>query len=125
MSGIFHEGRWYEGTGMFCSICGNSVYESDIQPEYSYQCFHCDMDMYLFEAFERDGGYLLPVMVARPVGGVTLNEGLEYLLDDDGRPRIFACQREAEDYLLGHGITETGLGSVYFVEVNGEDDDEG
>lgn len=125
MSGIFHEGRWYEGTGMVCSICGNPVYGSDIQPEYSYQCFHCDMDMYLFEAFERDSESLLPVMVARPVGGVTLNGGLEYLLDDDGSPRIFACQREAEGYLQGHGFTDAGLGAVYFVEVDGEDEDEG
>ena len=100
MNGVFHEGRWYEGTGMACSACGNPVYESDIQPEYSYQCFHCDMDMYLFEAFELDSEYLQPVMVARPMGGITLNEGLEYLLDGDGKPRIFACQREAEDYLL-------------------------
>ena len=75
MSGVFHEGRWYEGTGMACSICGNPVYESDLLPEYSYQCFHCDMDMYLFEAFERDSEYLQPVMVARPVGGITLNGG--------------------------------------------------
>ena len=80
--------------------------------------------MYLFEAFERGSEYLQPVMVARPVGGVTLNEGLEYLLDGDGKPRIFACQREAEDYLLTAGLTEAGLGAVYFVEVNGEDDDE-
>lgn len=75
MSGVFHEGRWYEGTGMACSICGNPVYESDNLPEYGYQCFHCDMDMYLFEAFERDSEYLQPVMVARPVGGITLNGG--------------------------------------------------
>ena len=112
MSGVFHEGRWYEGTGMACSICGNPVYESDLLPEYSYQCFHCDMDMYLFEAFERDSEYLQPVMVARPVGGITLNGGLEYLLDGDGKPRIFACQREAEDYLLGHGLTEADRGEI-------------
>lgn len=122
MSGIFHEGRWYEGTGMACSICGSPVYESDLLPEYSYQCFHCDMDMYLFEAFERDSEYLQPVMVARPVDGITLNEGMEYLLDGDGKPRIFASQAEAEAYLRMAGCTEAELETVYFVEV--EDDDE-
>lgn len=122
MSGIFYEGRWYEGTNMVCSICGNPVYESDAQPEYSYQCFHCDMDMYLFEAFERGGESLLPVMVARPVGGITLNEGLEYLLDDGGEPRIFESQAVAEAYLLAHGATEADLEMVYFVEVLADDE---
>ena len=36
MSGIFHEGRWYESTDMVCRRCGGPVYASDI-PEYSYQ----------------------------------------------------------------------------------------
>ena len=122
MSGIFHEGRWYEGTDMVCRRCGHPVYGSD-NVEYSYQCFHCDEDLYSFEVTEQDGLYLPPVMAARPAGGITLNEGLEYLLDEDGKPRIFASQAEAEAYLRMAGCTEAELETVYFVEV--EDDDEG
>ena len=47
MSGIFHEGRWYENTDMICRRCGRPVYDSD-NPEYRYQCFHCDEDFYSF-----------------------------------------------------------------------------
>ena len=43
MSGIFHEGRWYENTDMICRRCGRPVYDS-YNPEYCYQCFHCDED---------------------------------------------------------------------------------
>ena len=52
MSGIFHEGRWYENTDMICRRCGRPVYDSD-NPEYCYQCFHCDEDFYSFEVEER------------------------------------------------------------------------
>ena len=71
MSGIFHEGRWYENTDMICRRCGRPVYDSD-NPEYCYQCFHCDEDFYSFEVEEQDALYLPPVMVARPVDGITL-----------------------------------------------------
>ena len=83
MRGFFHEGHWYEDTGMTCRRCGHPVYRSDLA-EYAYQCFHCDEDLYSFEAMEPDGVYVPPVMVERPVGGIALNEGLEYLLDDAG-----------------------------------------
>lgn len=55
--GSFHEGRWYEDTGMICRRCGHPVYRSDLA-EYAYQCFHCDEDLYSFEAMEPDA-YLL------------------------------------------------------------------
>ena len=116
MSGIFHEGRWYENTDMICRRCGRPVYDSD-NPEYCYQCFHCDEDFYSFEVEEQDALYLPPVMVARPVDGITLNEALEYLLDDIGKARIFQNQPEAEAFLLCHGFTSEDLEHFYFVEV--------
>ena len=116
MSGIFHEGRWYENTDMICRRCGRPVYDSD-NPEYCYQCFHCDEDFYSFEVEEQDALYLPPVMVARPVDGITLNEALEYLLDDTGKTRIFQNQPEAEAFLLCHGFTSEDLEHFYFVEV--------
>lgn len=54
MSGIFREGRFHENTDMVCRRCGQPVYESD-NPEYSYQCFYCDEDLYSFEVTEQDG----------------------------------------------------------------------
>ena len=114
MSGGFHEGRFYESTDMVCRRCGHPVYESDI-PGYSYQCFHCDEDLYSFEVTEQDGRYLPPVMVALPAGG-----GLEYLLDGGGEPCVFAGQPEAERFLLGNGLSEEELEMVYFVEVHDE-----
>lgn len=116
MSGIFREGRFYETTDMVCRRCGQPVYESD-NPEYSYQCFHCDEDLYSFEVTEQDGLYLPPVMVARPVDGITINEALEYLLDENEKPRIFANQPEAEAFLLAQGIDGGALEHFYFVEV--------
>ena len=116
MSGIFHEGRWYENTDMICRRCGRPVYDSD-NPEYCYQCFHCDEDFYSFEVEEQDALYLPPVMVARPVDGITLNGALEYLLDDTGKTRIFQNQPEAEAFLLRHGFTSEDLEHFYFVEV--------
>lgn len=116
MSGIFHEGRWYENTDMVCRRCGHPVYESD-NPEYSFQCFHCDEDLYSFEVTEQDAHYLPPVMVARPVDGITINEALEYLLDDNRKPRVFHNQPEAEAFLLAHGFDGGALEAVYFEEV--------
>lgn len=116
MSGVFHGGRWYENTDLICRRCGHPVYESD-NPEYSYQCFHCDEDLFAFETEEQDALYLPPVMVARPVDGITINEALEYLLDDDQQPRIFANQPEAEAFLLCHGFSSDDLEDMYFVEV--------
>ncbi len=50
MSGIWHEGKWYAHTGFVCFRCGQPVYESDLKERgYSYQCFHCDEDMFSFE----------------------------------------------------------------------------
>ena len=120
MSGIFHEGRWYESTDMVCRRCGGPVYASDI-PEYSYQCFHCDEDFYSVEVEEQDALYLPPVMVARPVHGITINSELEYLLDECGEPRIFQNQPEAEAFLLKHGFNGEDLEQVYFEEVSGDE----
>jgi hypothetical protein len=117
MSGIFYQDKWYENTDMVCRRCGSPVYETD-NPEYSYQCFACDEDFYSFEVAEQDALYLPPVMVARPAEGITINEALEYLLDDSGQPRIFKNQLEAEAFLMAQGFNGEDLEHFYFVEVD-------
>ena len=116
MSGIFHVGHWYGNTDMVCKRCGNLVYQSD-HAEYIYQCFRCDEDLYSFEVTEQDGFYLPKVIVARPINGISLNEGLEYLLDGNREVRIFNNQPEAEAFLLANGFIREDLEFLYFVEV--------
>ena len=115
MSGIFFEGKWYENTDMICRRCGSPVYKSD-NPEYAFQCFYCDEDLFEFEVEEQDARYLPPVMVARPIDGITLNDTLEYRLDESGQPRVFTNQPEAEAFLLGHGVDLDDLEFFFFVE---------
>lgn len=116
MSGIFHDGHWYGSTNKVCKFCGSPAYQSD-HAEYSYQCFRCDEDLYSFEVTERDGLYLPKVVVARPVNGIALNGGLEYLLDESKEIRVFHNQPEAETFLLANGFTSEDLEFLYFVEV--------
>lgn len=117
MSGIFYEGHWYENTDMVCKLCGNPVYQSD-HAEYSYQCFHCNEDIHSFEVAEQDCLDLPKVAVARPINGITLNGGVEYLLDESGEIRVFHNQPEAEKFLLANGFVSEDLEFLYFVEVH-------
>jgi hypothetical protein len=119
MNGVFYEDKWYDGTDMICRRCRKPVYNSD-NPEYVYQCFHCDEDLYSFEAEEQDGLFLPAVMVARPVDGITINTAIEYVLDDSGERRIFKNQPEAEAFMLGAGYESDDLEHIYFVEVYDE-----
>lgn len=116
MSGIFHDGHWYGNTDMVCRRCGNPVYQS-VHAGYRYQCFRCGEDLYSSEVTEQDGFYLPRVIVARPVNGITLNEGLEYLLDGNKEIRVFNSQPEAEAFLLANGCVSEDLEFLYFVEV--------
>lgn len=113
---VFHDGHWYGNTDMVCKRCGNPVYQSD-HAEYIYQCFRCDEDLYSFEVTEQDGFYLPKVIVARPVNGISLNGGLEYLLDGNKEVRVFNNQPEAEAFLLANGFIREDLEFLYFVEV--------
>jgi hypothetical protein len=55
------------------------------------------------------------VVVARPINGITIN-GLEYLLDDDGKPIVFAGQQEAEAFLLSLGMSEDDMKNMHFID---------
>lgn len=121
MSGVFHNGEWYENTGFVCHRCGKPVYQSGL-PEYSVQCFHHDEDLYTIEV---DKANTLPrVIVARHFDGVLINSALEYLLDNTGEARIFNSQPEAEEYLLSQGIPGDDLQFLHFIDCDGVPDDE-
>lgn len=116
MSGIFHDGRWHEDTGMMCRRCGRPVYGSD-NPAYRYQCFYCDEDLYSFEAVEQDAGWLPKVSIACPMDGAAINTELEYMLDGNGKIRIFSSRTETEAFLSADGFRSEDMKLFYFVEV--------
>ena len=59
-----------------------------------------------------------PVIVGRPINGVTLN-GLEYLQDEDGVPIYFEDRDAARKYLREHGVTDDEMEDMEFRESNG------
>jgi ribosomal protein S27AE len=42
-------------TDRFCHRCGSAVYLAD-NPDYGYQCFACDEDLYEFETYKEGEG---------------------------------------------------------------------
>ena len=59
-----------------------------------------------------------PVVVGRPIGGITLN-GLEYLEDAAGDPICFEDETAAKRYLRDHGVTEPEMEDMCFRKSNG------
>lgn len=117
MSGIFHDGKWYENADLICRSCKLPVYESD-SSQCDYHCFRCEKTLDISQTEEQDSRYdaLPPVEVARPVDGITMNSAIEYLLDEKGEKRVFPNQPAAEAFLLAAGYTGEELEHVYFVE---------
>jgi hypothetical protein len=60
-----------------------------------------------------------PIVVARPINGITIN-GDEYLLDDNGEVLKFKSRAEAEKYLLAHDLTAEEIAGLRFIEVESE-----
>lgn len=80
MGGILYNGRWYADTGMVCRRCGHPVYRSD-NPEYVYQCFSCDEDLYSFEAVDRETACLEVAMMK--------DRGCAFLVKEKGAARYY------------------------------------
>ena len=61
---------------------------------------------------------IMSFMIGRPIHGISQN-GNEYVLGDDGKPRVFPDIVEAKQFLAEKGLTELGIESegVVFVEV--------
>ena len=116
MSGIFHKGKWYENADLVCRQCKTPLYDHD-EYDGTFVCFSCSGECDIDGADETPAGDLPPVMIARPYEGITLNEELEYILEDDNSAeRIFKNQPEAEAFLMSHGYSIEDLEHVYFVE---------
>ena len=56
------------------------------------------------------------IIVARPVGGITLNRALEFLLDDSGEVRVFDSEEEARKFLMDAGVDLEELQHMKFME---------
>ena len=118
MSGIFLNGVFHENTDLICRKCKSPVWESD-NPEYEYQCLKCHTDLTADDTEEQDPHYHPQVKVGRPINGLTINGGLEYLLDNGGKEMIFKDQVEAEMFLMAHDIDPVDE-VIYFIEFENE-----
>ena len=58
------------------------------------------------------------IIIGRAAGRVSIN-GMEYLLDEDGQEMIFDSERAAREYLREHGIPESEIEEMSFIQVEG------
>ena len=56
-------------------------------------------------------------LIGRPINGVSLN-GNEYVIGDDGKPRVFTDMVSAKQFLAEKGLTELDIEAegIVFVE---------
>ena len=55
-------------------------------------------------------------VVARPVDGITINTKLEFLLDDDGKVRMFDSPEQAKSFLTAAGVEPEELRHMTIME---------
>lgn len=56
------------------------------------------------------------VVVARPIGGITINNELEFLLDDRGTVRVFDSPEQARSLLADADVGSEELQHMVFME---------
>lgn len=56
------------------------------------------------------------VIVGRPIDGITVNEDMEFLLDDEGNMLYFGGIDQAREYLEAHGVTDQEIEHMAFVK---------
>ena len=97
---------------LVCNRCGCRVFPSD-NPEYKYQCFNCDEDLYGIEVSERAADAPPKrIRVAYMADGE-----LEYLTDKNDKPLIFNSAAEAELKLIADGVPASDIQYLRFLEV--------
>ena len=55
-------------------------------------------------------------VIARPIGGITINGDLEFPLDDSGAVRVFDSQEQAKSFLADAGVGPEELRHMTFME---------
>ena len=55
-------------------------------------------------------------VVARPINGITINTELEFLLDDNGKVRMFDSEDQARSFLTAAGVDLEELRHMRFME---------
>ena len=56
------------------------------------------------------------VVVARPIDGITINDDLEFLLDDSGEVKVFDSPEEARAFLIANEVDLEELRHMTFME---------
>ena len=56
------------------------------------------------------------VVVARPIDGITINDDLEFLLDDSGEVKVFGSLEEARSFVIANGLAPEELRHMTFME---------
>ena len=101
------EGKYY------CPKCKRPLYITKT-PGYFGQCFHCDEDFYMIEALSE--GNECGVMVGRPLNGITVNGGIEYLLNSENKRMIFDSPEDAKNYLIQNGVSKVAAELFYYID---------
>ena len=63
------------------------------------------------------------VVVGRPVNGIPLNGGREFLLDDTGAVRVFDSPEQAIAFLIAAGMEPEELRHMTIITNGGKQDD--
>lgn len=56
------------------------------------------------------------VVVGRPIDGITINEELEFILDEEGGVRIFDSPEQAKNVLKQDGFSDEDMEHITFLE---------
>ena len=63
------------------------------------------------------------VVVGRPINGIHLNDGREFLLDDTGVVRVFDSPEQAISFLIAAGMEPEKLRHITIITNGGKQDD--
>lgn len=97
----------------YCPKCKRPLYITET-PGYFGQCFHCDEDFYMIETLSE--GIECGVLIGRTLNGITVNGGIEYLLDNNNKRMVFNSPEDAKNFLLQNGIAEQDTEMFYYID---------
>ena len=63
------------------------------------------------------------VVIGRPINGITINGGREFLLDDTGAVRVFDSPEQAIAFLIAAGMKPEELRHITIITKGGRRDD--